>query len=234
MDFPIHVAIGNRALLGPDTLPAAELGALIGANVTVANIDWTAPIAGRAGHDVLLSDAALVPIMGHALVRDFGAEDEPLIVFSHLLDDGAGEWDTLFLDLGRAVEVNGADPVFVLHGIALPGGQEPDIAPLAERLRGIGVKCRTGTIAVPQEDTIIDVALRRNLVIDRLVTRVPAAARGLALRVAEADLWAPVTSWLADCEKAGFPIDHRAQDDAIERLAARFVDLKLTAATGSR
>lgn len=226
MSLKVHVAVGARPLLGPDAVPGDALGALIGANIAPVPATWAVPIPGRQTHDFLLEpEGPAIAIMGRSLVRDFGARDEPLLIFSHLLQDHGDDWAEMLSGLAGAVREHGAEPVFVLHGVTL--SEAPALAQLLAWMQGLGLEATIGTEAAqPQPGSPLDVALRRNLALDRVATLLPGAARNLGLRWREdADLWAPLLDWLAAAR--GVDIDHEASDDALRELGRQFLISRL-------
>lgn len=226
MSLKVHVVVGERPLLGADVIPGDALATLIGPDISPVPMGWAAPMPGCSMHDALLaSDEPAVAIMGRSLVRDFGARDEPLLIFSHLLQDHGDEWAVVLSGLVGAMRKHGAEPVFVLHGVTL--FEAPALAQLLAWMHGLGLEATIGTEAAqPQPGSPLDVALRRNLALDRMATLLPGAARDLGLRWREdADPWAPILDWLAAAR--GVDIDHEASDDALRELGRQFLISRL-------
>lgn len=225
MGLTVHVAVGARPLLGPDAVPGDALAAAIGPHVAPVPAEWAAPIPGQQTHDFLRSaEGPAVAIMGRALVRDYGALDEPLLIFSHLLAGYGDEWGEVLSGIARAMQDHGADPVFVLHGVALT--DPPELTGLLAWMQDLGLAASIGEAVRPEPGSVLDIALRRNLVLDRMVALFPDAARSLGLCWREeADPWAPLLDWLA--ATPGFDIDHQASDDGLRALAREFVISRL-------
>ncbi|MDH2326889.1 hypothetical protein QCN27_08410 [Cereibacter sp. SYSU M97828] len=222
MSLKVHVAVGARPLLGPDAVPGDALAALLGPDIAPVPSTWAAAIPGRQTHDFLLGpEGPAVAIMGRSLVRDFGARDEPLLIFSHLLQDHGEGWGEVMTGLANAMRSHGAEPVFVLHGVTLD--DTPALDGLAAWMQGLGLDAVVGTEAArPDPESVLDVALRRNLALDRMATLLPGAARDLGLRWRDdAELWAPLVDWIASAR--GVDIDHGAGDDALRELARHFL-----------
>lgn len=219
MVLKVHVAVGARPLLGPDAVPGDALASLIGPNIAPVPVLWAPPVPGRQGHDFLLSsEGPAVAIMGRALVRDFGARDEPMLIFSHLLQDHGDGWDEVLIGIARAMQEHGADPAFVLHGVTL--GDPPVLAGLLAWMQGLGLTASIGTEAArPEPESPLDIALRRNLALDRMAMLLPGAARDLGLRWQQD--WAALLAWIGAAR--GVDIDVDAGDDALRELARRFL-----------
>ncbi len=233
MTFRIHVVVGRLDTLRPEPLPTEELAALIGPQVVLANSDWLEGAPNGGGHDALLADARFASIMARALVRDFGAQSEPLLMFKGLLEDGLSGWDGLLVDLARSIGDAGADPAFIVHGLSLLGDAPLSVDDVTSRMLDLGLVAKTGGNVAPPEGTAIDTVLRRNRMIKDLIAAVADIARQRALCVT-ASSEKRLLDWLSRQERAGYTLDHTAEQRAVEALARHFLDGEANAAAGAR